>query len=57
MHLEGGEVIVQHGEGVLFAGEVVERDVALAVELLERIEDEKALIVTGRLKPKAAASA
>ena len=32
---EGFEIIVQHGECVLFPGEVVERHVAATVELLE----------------------
>ena len=44
---EGDEVILQHGEGVLFAGEVVERDVASAIELLERIEDVEAVVHGG----------
>ena len=45
--LEGREVIEQHGEGVLLALEVVERDVAAAVELFERVEDVEAAVDRG----------
>ena len=37
------EVIVQHGEGVLFPWEVVESHVALAVELFEGVKDVESL--------------
>ena len=45
--LEGFEVVEQHREGVLFALEVIDRDVAAAVALLERIEDVEAAIDRG----------
>ena len=42
--LERGEIVVHQGQGVLFAGEVVDRDVASSVELLEGVEEVQPVI-------------
>ena len=48
-HIERGEIVVHEGEGILLSAEVVQGDIATAVERLERIEDVERR-VGGRLR-------